>query len=211
SVEEEFGNAHPLVRSEKDPLAGRAERENPVDAAAVQELEIRREDPLVELAPVLAKRRQRGSVRLRHAQTLSSGGMSALRVERDGPVLRVTLAKPERRNAFDAALIAELTEAFEDVGDPRAVVLAGEGESFCAPTALRIGLVSEVAPDLDGALERVVGELLTSGPEAVHAAKQLIRERPGGEETAQIAARLRAGDEGQAGLRAFLDNQHAPC
>ena len=58
--------------------------------------------------------------------------MSALRVERDGHVLRVTLAKPERRNAFDAALIAELTEAFADVGDARAVVLSGEGSSFCA-------------------------------------------------------------------------------
>ena len=58
--------------------------------------------------------------------------MSALHVERDGPVLRVTLARPERRNAFDAALIAELTEAFADVGDARAVVLAGEGPSFCA-------------------------------------------------------------------------------
>jgi methylglutaconyl-CoA hydratase len=58
--------------------------------------------------------------------------MSALRTERDGPVLRITLARPERRNAFDAGLIGELTEAFRDVGDARAVVLAGEGESFCA-------------------------------------------------------------------------------
>src|SRR5919197_46179 len=64
--------------------------------------------------------------------TLKSPIVSALRVERDGPVLRVTLARPERRNAFDAPLIAELTEAFADVGDARAVVLAGEGESFCA-------------------------------------------------------------------------------
>jgi methylglutaconyl-CoA hydratase len=58
--------------------------------------------------------------------------MDALRVERDEAVLRVTLARPERRNAFDAALIGELTEAFSDVGDARAVVLAGDGESFCA-------------------------------------------------------------------------------
>ena len=58
--------------------------------------------------------------------------MEALRVERDGDILRVTLARPERRNAFDAALIAELTEAFADVGDARAVVLAGDGSSFCA-------------------------------------------------------------------------------
>ncbi len=53
-------------------------------------------------------------------------------MERDGAVLRLTLARPERRNAFDAALIAELAEAFADVGDARAVVLCGEGPSFCA-------------------------------------------------------------------------------
>ena len=58
--------------------------------------------------------------------------MSALRVERDGPVLRVTLARPEKRNAFDAGLIAELAEAFADVGEARAVVLAGDGPSFSA-------------------------------------------------------------------------------
>src|SRR5437868_1944779 len=66
------------------------------------------------------------------ARTLCSGAMEALRVERDGAVLRVTLARPERRNAFDAALIAELTGAFADVGAARVVVLAGDGPSFCA-------------------------------------------------------------------------------
>src|SRR4051812_40450747 len=58
--------------------------------------------------------------------------MSALRSERDGDVLRITLARPDRRNAFDAALIAELAEAFVDVGRARAVVLAGDGPSFSA-------------------------------------------------------------------------------
>jgi methylglutaconyl-CoA hydratase len=58
--------------------------------------------------------------------------VAALTVERDGSVLRVTLARPDQRNAFDAALIAELAEAFVDVGRSRAVVLAGEGPSFCA-------------------------------------------------------------------------------
>ncbi len=58
--------------------------------------------------------------------------MSALRVDRDGSVLRITLARPERRNAFDADLIGELQQAFIDVGRSRAVVLAGEGASFCA-------------------------------------------------------------------------------
>src|SRR5207253_7954864 len=60
------------------------------------------------------------------------------------------------------------------------------GERFDAETALRIGLVHELAEDLDASIERVVGELLTSGPHAVRAAKQLVRDRPAGEETAQI-------------------------
>ena len=58
--------------------------------------------------------------------------MSALRIERDGELLRVAMARPERRNAFDAALIGELTDAFADVGDARAVLLSGDGPSFSA-------------------------------------------------------------------------------
>ena len=242
--------------------------------------------------------------------------MAGLKIEREGHVLRVTLARPERRNAFDAALIADLTEAFEGIGDARVVVLAGEGKSFCAgadvewqrsaidlsfaenvedalrlyrmcetidrcpapvvirvhgyalgggsglvacgdvaiaapdavfgfsevklgiipavispfvlpkigahsrryfltgerfgaDTALRIGLVEEVAADLDSAVNRIVTELSTAGPEAVREAKRLVRERPAGEETAQIAARLRAGEEGQEWLRAFLEGRSA--
>jgi methylglutaconyl-CoA hydratase len=240
--------------------------------------------------------------------------MAGLRIERDGAVLRITLARPERRNAFDAELIAELTAAFADVGDARVVVLAGDGQSFCAgadiewqrsavdlsldenaadalrlyrmcetidrcpapvvarvhgyalgggsglvacadialaapdtvfgfsevklgiipavispfvlpkigaharryfltgerfdaETALRIGLIGAIGTPLDDAVNQVVAELLSSGPEAVREAKRLIRERPAGAETAQIAARLRAGPEGQEGLRAFLDRR----
>ena len=63
-----------------------------------------------------------------------------LRVERDGnggTVVRVTLARPEVRNAFNAQLIAELSATFGELADEapdalRAVVLAGDGESFCA-------------------------------------------------------------------------------
>ncbi len=64
----------------------------------------------------------------------------SLRVERTGPgaaVARVTLSKPERHNAFDASLIAELRAAFGTLGreEPaslRVVVLAGDGPTFCA-------------------------------------------------------------------------------
>jgi methylglutaconyl-CoA hydratase len=240
--------------------------------------------------------------------------MAGLRIEREEHVVRITLAKPARRNAFDADLIRELTEAFADVGEARAVVLGGEGENFCAgadiewqrsaidltyeenvedamrlyrmcetidgcpapvvarvqgyalgggaglvacadvaiaapdatfgfsevklgivpavispfvlpkigaharryfltgerfgaDTALRIGLVSELSDELDPAVERLVAELSSSGPDAVREAKRLIRDRPTGEATAAIAARLRTGDEGQEGLRAFLEKR----
>ena len=64
----------------------------------------------------------------------------ALRIERAGPggsVARITLSRPERHNAFDAALIAELRSTFTALGREeartlRAVVLAGDGPSFCA-------------------------------------------------------------------------------
>jgi methylglutaconyl-CoA hydratase len=241
--------------------------------------------------------------------------VSGLRIERDGAVLRVTLARPERRNAFDAALIADLTDAFADVGDARAVVLAGEGPSFCAgadvewqrssidltydenvddamrlyrmletidscpapvvcrvhgfalgggsglvacadvalaapdatfgfsevrlgiipavispfvlgrigsaarryfltgerfgaETALRIGLLDEVAGDPEGRADDVIEALLAGGPEAVRAAKRLVRERPAGEDTARIAAERRTSAEGQEGLRAFLEKRN---
>jgi methylglutaconyl-CoA hydratase len=241
--------------------------------------------------------------------------VSALKIDRHGPILRVTLARPERRNAFDAALIAELADAFADVADARAVVLAGEGPSFCsgadvdwqrssidltfeenvedamrlyrmletvdscpvpvvarvqghalgggsglvacadvaiagedaafgfsevrlgiipavispfvlrkigtaaarryfltgerfgAEAALRIGLVHEVAPELDQAVDAVVEALLAGGPEAARAAKRLVRERPEGLDTARIAAERRTSSEGQEGLRAFLEKR----
>ena len=240
--------------------------------------------------------------------------MAALRIERDGHVLRVTLAKPERRNAFDAGLIAELREAFSDVGDTRAVLLEGEGPSFCAgadvewqrasidlsydenvedamrlyrmletidscpapvvclvhgyalgggsglvacadiavadpdavfgftevrlgiipavispfvlpkigsaarryfltgerfgaEAALRIGLVHEVTEDTGAAVAGIVEALLAGGPEAVREAKRLVRERPAGIATAEIAATRRTSVEGQDGLRAFLERE----
>ncbi len=64
----------------------------------------------------------------------------AVRITRDAPdeaVARVTLSRPAVHNAFDAALIAELRAAFaalarESPAALRAVVLAGDGGSFCA-------------------------------------------------------------------------------
>jgi methylglutaconyl-CoA hydratase len=50
-------------------------------------------------------------------------------------VATVTLNRPEIHNAFDEALIAQLTQTFvalDDDPDVRVVVLAGAGRSFCA-------------------------------------------------------------------------------
>jgi len=63
-----------------------------------------------------------------------------LRLERKGPrgsVAHVVLDRPEIHNAFDAPLIDELRRAFETLGregpaELRAIVLAGDGPSFCA-------------------------------------------------------------------------------
>jgi methylglutaconyl-CoA hydratase len=241
--------------------------------------------------------------------------MSALRIERDGVMLRIAMAKPERRNAFDAALIEELTAAFTSVGDARAVVLTGDGpsfsagadvewmrssvdltheenvadalrlramldavdgcpapvvasvqghalgggcglvaccdiavaepsaqfafsevklgivpavispfalakigsgaarryfvtgERFTAEVALRIGLVHELDAELADATERVLGELLSAGPEASRAAKLLARAPLSAQETAERIAVHRTSAEGQEGLRAFLEKR----
>jgi methylglutaconyl-CoA hydratase len=243
--------------------------------------------------------------------------MGALRIDRDGDLLRITLARPQTRNAFDAALIAELSQAFVDVGKARAVLLAGDGASFCAgadvewmrssveldydanvadatalrrmleavdhcpapvlarvqghalgggaglvacadvaiaarnavfafsevklgiipavispfvlakigpsaarryfvtgerfdaETALRMGLVHEVADDLDAEVGRVVGELRSAGPKAARHAKRLVLDRPDGPETARRIAERRTSDEGQEGMRAFLERRPA--
>ncbi len=61
--------------------------------------------------------------------------MAEVRLERDGVVALITLAAPERRNAFLPAMVEELIAACEEVdADPGigAVVLQAEGESFCA-------------------------------------------------------------------------------
>ena len=59
----------------------------------------------------------------------------SLLIETDGPVLRVTLNRPEVRNAFNEELIAALTAWAESItagGPARVAVLSGAGKVFCA-------------------------------------------------------------------------------
>ncbi len=60
---------------------------------------------------------------------------TSLAVELQGPVGLVTLNRPQRHNAFDDVLIADLTQALRDMEADdavRVVVLAGAGKSFSA-------------------------------------------------------------------------------
>jgi enoyl-CoA hydratase/carnithine racemase len=73
-----------------------------------------------------------------------------VRVERDGAVLAITLARPERRNAITVAMYAALADAIEqaaDDGSIRAITFRGEGQDFAAGNDLADFLAA--APRLD--------------------------------------------------------------
>ena len=58
-----------------------------------------------------------------------------VRIERDGAVLAITLARPERRNAITVAMYAALADAIESAADDpslRVITLRGEGQDFTA-------------------------------------------------------------------------------
>ena len=58
-----------------------------------------------------------------------------LETRRDGPILRVFLNRPERRNAISPAMLRELGDLFLSLDtdfESRIVVLSGHGKSFCA-------------------------------------------------------------------------------
>lgn len=57
-----------------------------------------------------------------------------LLVERDGPVVTITMNRPERRNALSLAHLSELLDAFRRTGgtDAAGIVLAATGPVFCA-------------------------------------------------------------------------------
>ncbi|MYZ53921.1 enoyl-CoA hydratase/isomerase family protein [Malikia spinosa] len=61
--------------------------------------------------------------------------MSNLNIKVEAQRATLTLTRPELRNAFNDEVIAELTQAFTELGareDVRAIVLAAEGPAFCA-------------------------------------------------------------------------------
>jgi methylglutaconyl-CoA hydratase len=89
------------------------------------------------------------------------------------------------------------------------------GERFGAARAAALGLVHRVVPaaQLDAAVDERVRELLQGAPEAIAAAKNLIRSVAGrsGEDVRELTihtiAERRASAEGQEGLEAFLEKR----
>jgi len=92
------------------------------------------------------------------------------------------------------------------------------GERFDATTAQQLGLVHLVtsSSELDSAVDAQIELLLQGGPTALKHAKRLVfsvaghdntRQRQIDEDNARLIARLRVSEEGQEGLRAFLEKR----
>ena len=94
----------------------------------------------------------------------------AVRVERAENVFTVILSRPERRNAVDRAVAAELASAFrafEADAEARVAVLFGEGGNFCAGADLR------AVADGGGNVVRVDGDA-PMGPSRMKLSKPVI-------------------------------------
>jgi methylglutaconyl-CoA hydratase len=108
--------------------------------------------------------------------------------------------------------------AVAKIGQSAARELFLTASRFSAERARHIGLVHAVVPeaDLDSRIEMFARELMGSAPGAIAGAKQLIARVAGmppaevSDLTAETIARQRASDEGQAGMRAFLEKRRAP-
>ena len=89
-------------------------------------------------------------------------------------------------------------------------------ERFDTNTALQISLVHEAVEEqfLDDKVEQLITAILSNGPEAVVAAKQLVFAVSGKaidssliEHTCEVIAGIRVSAQGQEGLSAFLDKR----
>ena len=124
----------------------------------------------------------------------------------------IAVAAPDTQFAFSEVKLGIIPAvispfALAKIGPSAARRYFVTGERFGAATALRIGLVHEVSGDLDEVVERILGELRTAGPEAIRHAKRLVLERPDGLATERRIAERRTSEEGQEGLRAFIEKR----
>ncbi len=121
----------------------------------------------------------------------------------------------EARLGIAPAVIAPFV--LRKIGPGHARALFVTGERFDAARAERIGLVHRLADraGLDVAINVALESILSCGPAAVRACKELVAEVPGLSReaarayTAETIATLRASPEGQEGMRAFLERRSA--
>lgn len=133
----------------------------------------------------------------------------------------IALATPDAKFAVSEARFGILPAVIgpyviNAVGPRQARRLALTASRIPASEALALGLVQEVAEDIDTALERWIAELLLNGPGALGEIKALIAQLEVGpitpavrELTAQTIARVRMGDEAREGFAAFLAKRPA--
>lgn len=101
------------------------------------------------------------------------------------------------------------------IGEGKAREFFISGERLKAAEAYRIGLVNRYYPDdqLDEEINKLVATVLSSGPNAIKMAKELITNAPMMTPdqfkpyTAEMIAKLRKSDEGQEGMDAFLNKR----
>ncbi|HEY4044543.1 MAG TPA: enoyl-CoA hydratase-related protein [Rhodopila sp.] len=142
----------------------------------------------------------------------------------DRGVATLTLNRPDRHNAFDETLIAELTSALRRLGDDagfRAVVLATTGRSFSAGADLdwmRRMATHSFNANLADAADAVLNAIPQGAAGARADAKHLVLLRDGrpvdaalAEETGRRIAPRRVSDEGREGITAFLDKRPPGC
>lgn len=127
----------------------------------------------------------------------------------------IAIAKPDAKFSFSEVKLGLIPATISPfvmakIGKGHARALFTTGEPFGADHALRIGLIHEIADDLDLAANRKIRHILASGPDAVSASKRLtVEDGLGAEETARRLARARAGEEGKEGVSAFLEKRKA--
>ena len=86
--------------------------------------------------------------------------------EKDGPILTITLNRPDKLNAFTGQMMQEIIEAMDtaDADDEvRAIIFTGAGRGFCAGADLSAGkdTFNNDAPGKQSGLQRDGGGLLT--------------------------------------------------
>ncbi len=138
-------------------------------------------------------------------------------------VCDIAIATPESKFGLSEVKLGILPAVISPyviakIGPSHARALFLTGERFDAERALRIGLVHRVVAreELDAAVEETLGQLRSSGPEAVRECKKLIRFVASSDPvdsipyTIEAISTRRVSSEGQGGMSAFLNKQKAP-